>query len=68
METPNTSPRLTLEVVVAVEEVTPTASTVRSEKVVEVSAVLVFATLMDSLLTAMLMMTEPVVMLLKLMF
>lgn len=52
----------------AVEEVTPTASTVRSEKVVEVSAVLVFATLMDSLLTAMLMLTEPVVILLKLMF
>lgn len=52
METPKTSPRLTLELVVAVEEVTSRESKVRSEKVVEVSAVLVFSTLRESVLTS----------------
>lgn len=52
METPNTSPRLTLELEVAEEEATSSESKVRSEKVAEVSAVLVFSTLMESVLTA----------------
>ena len=52
METPKTSPRLTLELVLGVEEATSRESRVRSEKEAEVRAVLVFATLTESVLTA----------------